>query len=528
MTREAHAWPRPACYLTPLHAQLHRRQFNGALELGYPVSLSREMANGDKERKKQSGPRSSRGPRPPCCLAHAAAAACNYFLSSLELPESSLSRAALPRARSVAEQGRKSGCWDPAPRGVGLGQDTGQTTGESLWPLTPAGWLSASHPTEASGQVKFAAKVFRVPRWAQATDPAAGPGTGEAPQGASAGWPRRDAGGSLDFPFSDPHAPALSSIHSFMSIHLCSRRLLGDPWVSARGVPDTGGHRREGHTGRVTTPGPAELEAGAVGSGPPPARQQRQRVLAGPRAAPAPLSPGKPHTASSALLALSESDYCPNAQQPRPAARHPPPASSAVRGLPVWLVTPEAGALQGGPVRRLASGDLGDQGWGLCLCLRPGCGPRAFCSHRPQGQGRLASGRPGAASEGGDLALPPAGCWQCGSGSGRPQEEPGLSPAPHTANPRPHLIMRFGSWAAHAQEHPESRSAHRTTRRGDPQRLVAGVRGGRKWWPWDPPTPPRGEPVTAVPGMSSRGRAGGRTESGVRAHPRRPGGHSAF
>lgn len=124
---EAHAWPRPDCYLMPLHAQLHRRQFNGALEPGYPVSLSREMANGDKERKKQSGPRSSRGPRPPCSLAHAGSAARNYFLGSLELPESSLSRPLCRELRVLLSRDGSGGARTLLPEAWDWGRGVSQT-----------------------------------------------------------------------------------------------------------------------------------------------------------------------------------------------------------------------------------------------------------------------------------------------------------------------------------------------------------------------------------------------------------------
>ena len=111
----------------PLHAQLHRRQFNGALEPGYPVSLSREMANGDKERKKQSGPRSSRGPRPPCSLAHSGAAARNYFLGSLELPESSLSRPLCRELRVLLSRDGSGGAGTLLQEAWGWGWGISQT-----------------------------------------------------------------------------------------------------------------------------------------------------------------------------------------------------------------------------------------------------------------------------------------------------------------------------------------------------------------------------------------------------------------
>lgn len=57
---------------------------------GYSASLSRETANGDTERKNKAvlGPHEA---PPALLLSTPGAAVRNYFLSSLELPESSLS-----------------------------------------------------------------------------------------------------------------------------------------------------------------------------------------------------------------------------------------------------------------------------------------------------------------------------------------------------------------------------------------------------------------------------------------------------
>lgn len=247
----------------PLHAQLHRRQFNGALEPGYPVSLSREMANGDKERKKQSGPRSSRGPRPPCSLAHAGAAARNYFLGSLELPESSLSRPLCRELRVLLSRDGSGGAGTLLPEAWGWGRGISQTPrGGGQRQLPEPGWVSASHPMKAgaSGWGTVCDKVLQCPqmgnnpqtlpsRRGKRPQDQRRPGGGALPGRRARGtW--QDTGEGLDSQSFEPPASAVSSF-----IHSCSRCLLGKPWDSARGVPSTGGDGCGGHMGRATSPG---------------------------------------------------------------------------------------------------------------------------------------------------------------------------------------------------------------------------------------------------------------------------------
>lgn len=148
----------------PLHAQLHRRQFNGALEPGYPVSLSREMANGDKERKKQSGPRSSRGPRPPCSLAHSGAAARNYFLGSLELPESSLSRPLCRELRVLLSRDGSGGAGTLLQEAWGWGWGISQTPRGGGPAAAPGARVGISLPPDEGWGVRLGKKCFSVPR----------------------------------------------------------------------------------------------------------------------------------------------------------------------------------------------------------------------------------------------------------------------------------------------------------------------------------------------------------------------------
>ena len=127
---------------------------------------------------------------PACSFAHTGAAACNYFLSSLELLESSLSWRCWLGLRMGLGGDRAGGRWDPTPVGPGLGLGCPP---DSLG--KPTAWVPVRRAGGQDGG-QFDTEYFGVPRSGITCTPCP-PALGEDPGVEMPGRPARAGRDSL-------------------------------------------------------------------------------------------------------------------------------------------------------------------------------------------------------------------------------------------------------------------------------------------------------------------------------------------